>query len=250
MSATNHQASRSSPPQPRPGILFHFCHICYVFLRKSVQKVSPRVCCIPGLSSPCNYCFTIFFCFLNPQMGYCRLFTCISILDDIDISSSPLLFSSLLSLLLPFFSILLLLPQFSFSPCRSRSSIYKLKSTMAQVIAPMSPLHHLPSPSQGQSLVRQTTNNLQRKQSKFPSKNSSPKPAETKNTAPKEEAPQKETTTKSIEAESDSEYLAPKKSAAKIRIKEEITQSLEIPCLNELGLYAFPTKGDGNSPYH
>jgi hypothetical protein len=249
VSAANNQASTGSPPRPRPGFLFHFCHFCYVFLRKSGQKVSPRVCCIPGLSSPCNYCFTIFLCFLSPQMGSCRLFTCVRILDDIVISSSPLLFSSLLSLLLPFFSILLL-PPLSFSPYRSRTSICSIKSTMAQVIAPMPPLHHLPSPSQGQSLVRHTTNNLQRKQSKFPSNNSSPKPAESNNPAPKEQDPGEKSTEESISADSDCEELAPRRSAAKLRSKEAVTQSLEIPCLNELGLYAFPTKGDGNFPLH
>jgi hypothetical protein len=249
VSATNNQASRGSPPRPRPGILFHFCHFCYVFLRKSGQKVSPRVCCIPGLSSLCTYCFTIFLCFLNPQMGCCCLFTCVRILDDIDTSSFSLLFSSLLSLLPPFFSSLLL-PPLSFSPCRSRTLIYSIKSAMAQVIAPMSPLHHLPSPSQGQSLVRQTTSNLQRKQSKFPSKYSSPKPVESNNPAPKEQDPGGKSTEESISAESDCDELVPSRSAAKIRSKEAVTQSLEIPCLNELGLYAFPTKGDGNFSLH
>lgn len=180
-------------------------------------------------------------------MGHCHLFTCVHILEDIVSSSPALLFSSLLSLLLllnssPATIIFLSLPLPYFD--------LQHQITMAQVIAPMSPLHHLPSPSQGQSLVRQTTSNIQRKQSKFPSNNSSPKPAESNNPAPKKQDPRDKSTEESISADSDGGELAPRRSTAKIRSKEAVTQSLEIPCLSELGLYAFPTKGDGNFSLH
>ncbi|EAW13001.1 putative OTU-like cysteine protease [Aspergillus clavatus NRRL 1] len=122
---------------------------------------------------------------------------------------------------------------------------------MAQVMAPISPLH-LSVPSQKDPSVKRTRGNPQQMPLNAPCKKPSPEkpgahPLSPTTTKP---VPRKSTRRTSTLQQSTPQESSSQISTSKKRSRELDPECLRIPCLNELGLYAFPTKGDGNCLYY